>query len=350
MPEEEAGWRGCYRHPNRVAIRDCACCGRPICRDCENESGDNLLCLPCKQELKAIEEEKPAEQPGDLELRKGGERARLDLSDVTVFDDGRVIHPEPAGGAPPPAEEPEEEEGPEAEEQGPAEEEPEKIEEKAPIAEATGAGVAGGEIWEETKSWDVSNRPGDGAETAPVRRRAGAKRPPRPKKPKKPKRPEKEFVPGGPGKQLLYALPYAVLTAGVLTGIWLLVATLSRNWSQASAFSAGVAVPWVLYKSTMIKKHKGIRVWNEPPPAIAMSVVSGVILSAFIPLMEYCAFRIIGRGSDLLPWSDFMVRYFRPVDWFLLISGVVLAFLIPFVTGRGGAVRRPEFKKRKDED
>lgn len=347
LPGEEKGWRGCYRHKNRVAIRDCACCGRPICKECESESGDNLLCLPCKQDLKTLEEEKNIEQHVELELRKGRERAKLDLGEVTVFEDGTVVNPEPE---PPtearlPAEEPEEEKceaGPEY----PPEEEYEEVEEKVRAAEVVfNSGVAGQEVRGEPKPRTGTKKPVPAAEATAIPRRTARRRLSRPGRIRKHGRREKEFKPGGRVKQLLYAMPFALITAGSLSGIWLLVAALSKNWNQASVFTIGIAVPWVFYKSTIIRKHLGERVWSEPPPAIMISGVSGAIVLACIPLVEYFAFRILGGGGTVLPWGDFVVRFFKPIDWVFIIGAVLLAFLIPFVSGMGGAVRKPELKE-----
>lgn len=347
----EESWRSCYRHKNRVAIRDCACCGRPICRECESESGDNLLCLPCKQELKVIEEEKTPEEPGELELRKGSDRARLDLSDITVFEDGTIINPkpEPLAEVLPLEEEPEEEPAGSGAEI-PAEDENKKVEEEDRFAEALESGAVEEDVRVETQSGAASAGPVETAVVDSTERRAVKDRFPRLGIPKRRRLKEEGFVPGGPGKQLLYALPYALLTAGALTGVWLLVAVLAKNWSQASVFSTGIAVPWVLYKCTTMKKHYGRPVWNEPPPAVMMSVISGAIILVCIPFMEYSAFRIISKDNAFLPWSDFMVRYFKPIDWVLIVGAVLLAFLIPFVSGKGRDVRKPEFKKNQRED
>ncbi|MBN1288344.1 MAG: hypothetical protein JXA49_01740, partial [Actinobacteria bacterium] len=317
MPDAESGFRNCYRHPRRVAIRDCACCGRPICRECEEESKDDLLCLPCKQELKSLEEEhkEPVVEEG---YRIGHDRARLNLGDMTVFDDGTVVVPPSVA----PEKGSEDAEAHQAEEEGfPAEgvDETEVVGERAvevaPPEGAAEAGAGGGEenVGPDTPAGVESGAldyeepwlrlrkpvevPGGDAE------RAGAE--------------EVEIEPGGPVRQLLIALSYSLLAAGALTGLWLIIAFISRQWSQASVFSMGIVVPWVLYKGSLVKKRFGRRVWREPPPAMMMSITSAGIMAVIVPFMEYFAFKIISSSEALLPFSDFMQRYFKPTGWML---------------------------------
>lgn len=335
MPEEKSGFRSCYRHPKRIAIRDCACCGRPICRECEKESGDELLCLPCKEELKSIEEEevKEAEEPkAEIEYRIGQDRSKLDLGEMTVFDDGTVITPEPE-------ELERDEEGKEAVEPaveriGPGEAEVEEEEtDRLPVDEGVEEAVSAKSGFE-ASGYDEPRlklkKPLDQPE-------------------KKKKAPKKEFKPGGPVRQLFSALPYALLTAGALGGLWMIFTLVTNEWSQASVFTIGIAVPWVLYKGSLVKKRFGKRVWNEPPPAWMLSVTSTCIVAASIPVMEYFAFKIIGSRETVLPFSDFMQRYFSAVGWILIVGGIALAIILPFYIGRGGDVTRDVFQRKKVE-
>ncbi|MBN2168279.1 MAG: hypothetical protein JW738_03465 [Actinobacteria bacterium] len=351
MPVEKSGFRGCYRHPERVAIRDCACCGRPICKGCVEESKDDLLCLPCKQELESLEEEQkePVIEEG---YRVGQDRAKLDLSDMTVFDDGTVIAPPETS----PRKETADMEGSSAEKNGDdVAGEKEDREEQGAVSD-TGVLVDAGQkegSAVEPAGEDLEDDTSSLAETEvpeyeepwlrlkePISFPAGGTA--------KTVVEEIDIEPGGPGRQILSAVPYVLLAAGTLTCIWLIIALVSKQWSQASVFTMGIVVPWVLYKGSLVKKRFGKRVWNEPPPALMMSVTSIGIMAVVVPLMEYFAFMIVSSGEALLPFSDFMQRYFKPTGWMLVVLGIMLAVLIPFLVGKGSPVSRSTFQRNKE--
>ena len=250
-------------------------CERPICRECEEESGDRLLCAPCKQALSPVEDERvqtPSEPPES--------RSALFMpGEVTVFDDGTVVSPEPGAVAttdvPP---------GPAALPNFPEEEKP---------------------------------------SMAPLDRT-------------------------GPLSQIFYALPYG-LGAGVLVaGVWLLIALFSKQWTQVSIFSLGLVVPWALFNSTTRKKRRGRRVWMEPPPVWMVSAVSFAIVAVLTLLLELLAYKVVyGSNPARLPFSDFVRRYMKSADWFLVACGLALALLVPFILKIGAGWSKPSLGRKR---
>jgi hypothetical protein len=66
--------------------------------------------------------------------------------------------------------------------------------------------------------------------------------------------------------------------------------------------------------------------------------------------MEWFAFKLIyGTNPAALPFSDFMERYFKGLDWALVAFGLALAFLIPFMLKSGEAWGKPAGRKEITE-
>lgn len=376
LAEEPVEFRGCYLHPSRPAIRDCINCERPVCSLCEEESGDPLLCAPCKEELDRLESGVPVpfgrEDLGKTAVRK----TSVDVSEVTVLADGEVIEPdrpEPPGAA---VTEPEPEKptgrkapaAPESEGRPPTVEArkvkrplpPELRSIRRPATASTrkerapspgnGKRAPTGEPPPAAPAIpDVEEKPG------PVKREpARAGRPPRERRAERPAR-VKEARPkrepryyDGPVMQVLSGLPVALGTAVAVSALWLLFAFLARQWSQVAVFTLGIAVPWSYYKGTTLRKKAGVPVWTEPPGPLLVAVPSLVIVAAITVPLQLLAFKVIyGSNRARLPFSDFMDRFFTSLDWLLLAFGLVLAFVVPFLLAAGGSLARPaRFERR----
>lgn len=169
-----------------------------------------------------------------------------------------------------------------------------------------------------------------------------------------PKVPEKEkpsiepLERTGPLYQMAYALPYGLGAAVLVTGAWLLIALFSKQWTQVSIFSLGLVVPWALFNSTTRKKRMGRRVWTETPPVWMVSAMSFAIVAVFTPLLELLAYNAVyGSNPGKLPFSDFVQRYMKGADWFMVSCGLALALLVPFLLKLGAEWSKPSLKRKR---
>ena len=371
-------FRACYVHTRKPAIRDCLACGRPICGKCGELSGDPMRCVSCVEAAQGTVKEEAEVQP------VAGDRGAspVPAGEVTVFDDGTVVIPEPTpvprGPAEPSAEDGREQGVPE-DEARPGGGEPSSPTagthrpprlplNKRPLPDtAPAVPVASRERREggrgklpapstarEADSAPAGKRarPDDGKprQKPPVRRgRSPADASASPEDAGKPVRekPRKKRGEGtGPISQVAYALPYAVGTAVLLAGAWLLLARFSRQWTQISVFTMGIAVPWVMFNATTMKKRMGKKVWTSPPPTWMISASSFAIVSLLTAAMQFLAYKLIyGSNPARLPYNDFAMRYLKWPDWLLVLCGLLLALLLPLMLRAGkdrsvGSVRK----------
>jgi hypothetical protein len=345
LTDDYAGFRGCYLHPRRPAIRNCINCERPICALCEEESGDVLLCLPCWEKLEAEEEAAAADPLKKAKFVPPPKRSAASIvGEVTIFTDGSVVVPEEEEPARP---EPEEEQEPVAEE--------------AAVETVAPSGADGPVVKRplERKPLPTAKKfshvPAKGP-AARARREAGEPEPAMParervKIEKRPvRRPREPKVRTGPVVQLTYSIPYGVGAALVVAGAWLLFSMIAKQWSQISVFTIGIAVPWAFYKGSTIRKKNGERVWSTAPKPLWVAIPSVIVVAAITPAMEWFAFKLIyGTNPAALPFSDFMERYFKGLDWALVAFGLALAFLIPFMLKSGEAWGKPAGRKEITE-
>jgi hypothetical protein len=309
----EPGFKVCYRHPRKVAVQNCKLCGRPICVQCGQESGDPLFCMPCKQDtmlhgdrlLEEGRDKKPGQQP---EARQ----TPIEVGEVTVFDDGTVVRPGEPTTPPTITYQPEEEADLPA----------------VPPLALTEQGTE-----------DLFLREPTTEETAPADDTAV----------KSGVFTAEKSVMGRPQRtgvfsQMLYAMRYGVGIAVLVMGAWLLIAWGAKQWTQISVFTMGLAVPWAIYNATTRKRYLGLRVWLEPPPIIFMSTASFIIVMAFTLLMEYLA-RLLIFGTRF-PVSDFSQRYFKASDWVIIVCGLALAALTPFLLKFGSELSTPSLRRK----
>lgn len=146
-------------------------------------------------------------------------------------------------------------------------------------------------------------------------------------------------------QQLYYALPFAFLAGVLIYAFWILLALLRRQWVQTSVLTAGIAVPWALYKGTTFRKRLGKPLYDNSPGAFYIASVSLVVMAILFVLAEYIAFAVIYRGSDLKdPFKLFVDANTGAMDIVQVVMGFSLAFALPFWLKLGE--RRPESRSR----
>ena len=325
----DPGYTVCHRHPRKVAVQNCKLCARPICTQCASESGDPLFCLPCKQDTmlhgdRLLEEERPpreARPPEAAPVEKQdsqpvASRAPFQMGEVTVFDDGTVAQP----GAPPT--------------------DAHRLEDHAG---GQGTPPTPPPAVEQVDADSLFQAKPAAAEPTPVVTAAPAGETRKKQTASKAEKPVMGRPPGtGVSSQLLYATRYAATAAALITAAWLLIAFGTKQWTQISVFTLGMAVPWALYNSTTRKKYMGARVWTERPPLIFISAISFLIVIIFAVAMEFLARWVI--FGNRYPVSDFLQRYFKATDWLFVVCGLALAALTPYVLKLGAEVAAPSLK------
>jgi hypothetical protein len=131
--------------------------------------------------------------------------------------------------------------------------------------------------------------------------------------------------------QTLSSLPAGIATGVLVAGAWLLLAWLAKDWIQLAIVSLGICVPYSLYKASTIQKRRGERIWSEPPAPTWLAVPSFLIVAAITPFAEFFAYKLVyGANPARLPFSDFMLRFFTPLGWMMVIAGLLLAALLPY--------------------
>ncbi len=124
----------------------------------------------------------------------------------------------------------------------------------------------------------------------------------------------------------------AGLAGGILTyALWLFLASVRNNWSQLAVLTAGIMIPWFLFKGTTAKKHLGIPVYRKSPPAIWMAIISILIMLALFPVAEYLAYKtayVHSREGSAL--RGFISQKFRVSDIAIMVAGFFLSFGVPF--------------------
>ena len=165
----------------------------------------------------------------------------------------------------------------------------------------------------------------------------------------KPVRSARRILSTGTSGQLIAGLPYALLAGVAVFGIWLLLALISNQWSQFAVLTCGMVVPWALFRGTTLRKHRGQRVWQQPPRPLSISILSVIIVAGLTVPAEFLAYKIVCRTNLRLPFSDFMERYFLATGWLLLIMGLALAFIIPFLLSGSESWRKPSIMTRNKD-
>ena len=359
MIEQSKNWRECYRHPRKPAIRNCSCCGRPICKECGTESGDPTLCAPCKESLSPVKE-KPAtgERFEPLQRPAADRDAKVIATEMTVFADGEIRPPEKhiprkwKKVIPQVTEETREEPDRLPQKPPTVDRDPEKrlkrvttagspekfppSKKRIPLPEAGSKDAGKGKAPRKKRLSAISARERKFAE-----RLAGIAA--------KPARFARRMLSTGTSGQLIGGLPYALFAGVVVFGLWLLLALIRNQWSQFAVLTCGIVVPWALFRGTTLKKHRGQRVWQKPPRPLSISIPSVIIVAGLTVPAEFIAYNIVYRSNPHLPFSDFMIRYFEATGWLLLIMGLALAFFVPFLLSGSESWRKPSIMTRNKD-
>lgn len=385
MTTGQMPFRDCHRHRGKPALRDCLRCGKPICKQCELESGDPGYCAPCKEAL--TEEEKhlhgikrkpsvrnkekliPAVPPTKEDIGPSGEpepsitpppkRSRLDVGELTVHEDGSIEEFRPPADKPAKAPgtrggvkpavggEPGLTTSPSADSATPFPA-PEK-----PVAVASPAHV-------EMSPTAPPAVPGkEKAKTLGLERRSILRTMGSLLKSRSEsriglsKRIGQRFPATGTVRQILFAFPFGFLAGVAVYGAWLLLAYLRTQWIQTAVITAGIAVPWALFKGSTIKKKRGVRVYDVAPASLWLSLVSGATMIALTLVAEYFAFSIVYRNATSAigpPFPDFLAKYFKPLDTLQVVIGLLLAFSIPFFLKAGERWKLPRIRKEEGKE
>lgn len=337
-PPGHVGFKACYRHPRRPAIKNCQYCGKPICRDCELESGDHRLCAPCKKKL-------IGSTP-----REGGtpapraDRETIDVGDLTVLDDGRVVgvkRPEPARAP--------ESAGSDLDAGGSA------LSKLQDAAGCTAAGEHSQAASAPASAPEGSLRPAPpmtGAKRLSKVQAGGEPESPGAPEPTPAGRPGERASDGIPGdepmpgsraglEQALRALPFALAVAAGLAGGWLLIGVLLEQWTQISVVTLGLAVPWVFYNMSTRARVGGKRTRVEAPVAL-VSIASFTIVALTAPLLEYLVYEL--GYADFMEFDLWVQTYFGTAGWALVTLGLGFALFSPVLLKLGGRWEVPKLR------
>lgn len=301
MAKESSSWRPCYLHSTRPAIGECERCGKPICSACVAGSGDERCCPPCSRKPAGREKQAVEDLPPIPPSPTPRAPDSFRVGEVTIHADGTVEAPEtrPSGVSGP-----------------------------TPIVETPPHG-----------------RPAPPPKEAPVER-STEKPKAKPDSKKRPVKSEKKAAaPGNRVKerigeiaasnrtfrQLYYALPFALLAGVIIYAFWIFLALLRRQWVQTSVLTAGITVPWALYKGTTFRKQYGKPIYGNSPKAIYMALASFAVMAILFICAEYLAFVVVYRGSDLLnPFHLFLKANTDIMDIAQIVLGFLLSVSLPY--------------------
>ncbi len=321
-PEVSYGFKPCYRHPRRPAIRSCISCNRPICMECGKESGNVQLCPSCATSIKQPAESMPEEKPIETPAAPDRETPAA-LGEVTVFEDGTVDAPETD-------DEPEPTKRSDSRAPGSARVDGEPLPQpETPFATNAAPPVS-------TAVAQATEKPGL-AKSSRLRNLGGNIT-------------DKLSVDWSPRIETVLkigrALPRTIIAAVLVTGIWLLLAFWFRgHWSQVSILTLGIVVPWVLYNELTRKKRRKRVTWLEPPPTYLISLTSLAVVILFGVILEMSAFLIASEGT--VSFSVFTRAYFwKPLDLIMLILALPCAAGIPFLMKAGASGKMQSFARR----
>jgi len=151
---------------------------------------------------------------------------------------------------------------------------------------------------------------------------------------------------GNISRQLLDGLLYALVAGVAVFSVWLLLAIIAGQWSNRFAIvTCSMIVPWVLFRGTTMRKHQYVRVCSTPPHPIWISILSVAIIAVITPPAELLAYGVLCRSDAQLRFSGFMKQYFQTADWIILLVGLSLAFLLPFLLKASENRNMPSIRK-----
>jgi hypothetical protein len=145
------------------------------------------------------------------------------------------------------------------------------------------------------------------------------------------------------------ALPLGILVVVCVLGVWLVLAWLSRRWSQVAILTIGLALPWALYVGETSRRRLpwDNRVPSAPVNPVWIAAASLIGVACVTPLAEYLAFKLIVRSSAAtVRFSAFMKMYFKAFDWVIVACALVAAVGIPFLLTAGEDWRQPRRQRK----
>jgi len=371
LRSQEMPFKACYCHPNRPAIRDCSKCGRPICSECSKRSDDAYYCESCLEAVnleilrrKTKKEEAIASTEEAIPIPPAPE-PRLPVGDVTVFENGKVeIHfeKEKASSTHTPMEEQSLKEPLAMETRKVSQQEEEELT-YSTLKEADELEKA----IQRAKKREIKRKvhPSSEATAKAVRlKRPSVKRPVPPKTQEKASEEEEakiteeakatsrkpipsfEILKPLKNNQVFSASLYGLAAGLASYAFWLLFPLFLKRWTEASALTAGIIIPWACLYGSTARIRAGRRVWVEKPSPVKLAIVSLIIMACLCFTAEYLSFRLIIRGT-MYGWSDYAINYFKLIDRIILACGIALSFFVPFVLSAGRSLTRHEKINKK---
>ncbi|GEM_PF-5482467 len=289
MVKPPAELKRCYIHRDRIAIADCLNCGKPICSACVKESLIPRTCPNCSDFRGSDQKESGQKNLGrerifEITVASEDEAAGVEPSGAKDLRDSELALPGEAG--------------------------------LKQIGESADATISAQEE-HSLEILDEIRTPSEERETPKEAGGISAER-------------VAGFETDIP-RQLLLGFAYG-MTGGIITyALWLFLASIRNNWSQLTVMTAGIMIPWFLFKGTTAKKRLGVPVYRKSPPAIWMALISLLIMLVMFPIAEYLAFKTAYTPSPTAnPLGGFISQNFRGVDIAMIALGFLFSFGVPF--------------------
>jgi hypothetical protein len=264
-----------------------------MCAECVRESGDENICVECQRTMIGGAGVAAAPVPTSA---VPGAPAALDFGEVTIHDDGTVDLSENSG---------------------------------AQARAAPGAAQGKPAVRPTPQAEGIEPNAPAATTPTPVEKTGGGAGPPIAET-------DTQAPPaGGTSGQLFNAVPYGVLAGVGVYAFWLLTALIRRQWVQTSVLTAGLAIPWALFRGSTVKKKYGRRVYDKAAPASWTALTAEVIMVVLFFCAEVGGYLIVYRGSNLANhFHDFVKAYTKPLDIVQIALGFAIALVLPYLFKR----------------
>ncbi|MDD5747769.1 MAG: hypothetical protein PHP64_01745 [Actinomycetota bacterium] len=346
MNVKDFSYKSCYVHSSRPAMRNCAQCGKPICKECSSRLEDSFYCKACFAEIQKLTEKEEEARKEETLLIPPAPEPRLPVQDVTVHANGMV--------------EIREEKRPEhplASKEISVTDTSEKKENQESKGKESGEEALPVEIIREAEEFEAAVEEAIKKEVKPEEKIASEKkervsgRKTRSAKKKKdtsveaiPEKKQKKATISKLIKSIANNQTFTASILGFMAGVvvfafWLLFPLLDKRWSHVSIITAGIVIPWIIHSLSTKKDESGNKV--EKPSPIKCALISLPITAILSGFAEYIAFRIAIRNT-IYGWVDYKADFLKGPDWILIACGLLLSISVPFLLSnlRTGSVNQ----------